>query len=88
MRLFFKWIMQFIGPSRNAVKSNIGIAVSVYVLVAIVKKSLNLGALLHTLLQIFYVTLFWKIPLQQACLGSDHKGEPSNNCDQANRFAF
>jgi hypothetical protein len=71
--------MQFFGPSGNAVKSNIGIAVSVYVLVAIVKKCLNLDALLHTLLQIFHVTFFWKMPLQQAWPGSDHKGGPSND---------
>lgn len=70
-----------------AVKSQILIAVAVYVLVAIVKKRLNLDALLYTLLQIFPVTFFWKMPLQQACLGSDHKGEQGNDCNQANRFA-
>ena len=69
-------------------KSNIGIAVSVYVLVAMVKKRLNLDASLATSLQIFSGTLFWKMSLQQACPGGDHKGEPSNDCNQANRFAF
>jgi hypothetical protein len=52
------------------------------------KKRLNLDALLYTLLQIFPFTFFWKMPLQQACPGSDHKGEQGNDCNQANRFAF
>lgn len=50
-----------------AMKSLILIAVSVYVLAAIVKKRLNLDALLHTLLQIIIVTFTWKMPLLQAC---------------------
>src|SRR5574338_1593530 len=72
VELFFKWIKQhlrikrFFGTSANAVKSQIWIAVSVYVLVAIVKKRLNLDASLYTLLQILSVTLFEKMPLQQA----------------------
>lgn len=72
VELFFKWIKQhlrikrFFGTSENAVKSQIWIAVSVYVLVAIVKKRLNLDASLYTLLQILSVTLFEKMPLQQA----------------------
>jgi hypothetical protein len=70
--LFFKWIKQhlrikrFFGTSENAVKSQIWIAVSVYVLVAITKKRLNLDASLYTLLQTLSVTLFEKMPLQQA----------------------
>ena len=77
VELFFKWIKQhlrikqFYGTSENAVKSQIWIAVSVYVLVAIVKKRLNLDASLYTLLQILSVTLFEKMPLQQAFPGSD-----------------
>ena len=69
VELFFKWIKQhlrikkFYGNSENAVKSQIWIAVSVYVLVAIVKKRLNLDASLYTLLQILSVTLFEKMPL-------------------------
>jgi IS4 transposase len=61
---FFKWVKQhlrikrFYGTSENAVKSQIWIAVSVYVLVAIVKKRLNLDTSLYTLLQILSVTLF------------------------------
>ena len=54
----------------------------------IVKKRLNLDALLHTLLQIIIVTFTWKMPLLQACPGSDHKGEQGNDCNQVNRFAF
>jgi hypothetical protein len=71
VELFFKWIKQhlrikrFFGTSENAVKSQIWIAVSVYILVAIVKKRLNLDASLYTLLQILSVTLFEKMPLQQ-----------------------
>jgi len=64
--LFFKWIKQhlrikkFYGTSENAVKVQIWTAVSVYVLVAIIKKRLNLNASLYTLLQVFSVTLFEK----------------------------
>jgi len=72
VELFFKWIKQnlrikrFYGTSENAVRTQIWIAISVYVLVAIVKKELNLQVSLHTLLQILSVTLFEKLPLQQA----------------------
>ena len=94
VELFFKWIKQhlrikrFFGTSENAVKSQIWIAVSVYVLVAIVKKRLNLDASLYTLLQIFSVTLFEKKPLQQAFPGRDHNSEQGNDCNQPNLFAF
>ena len=76
------------GISENAVKSQIWIAVSVYVLVAIVKKRLNLDASLYTLLQIFSLTLFEKMPIQQAFPGSDYKSEQGNDCNQLNLFAF
>ena len=72
VELFFKWVKQhlrikrFYGTSENAVKTQIWIAVAVYVLVSIIKKELNLPASLHTLLQILSVTLFEKMPLQQA----------------------
>ena len=72
VELFFKWIKQhlriktFFGTSENAVKTQIWIAVSVYVLVAIVKKRLRLDASLHTLLQILSLTLFEKMPILQA----------------------
>jgi IS4 transposase len=94
VELFFKWIKQhlrikkFYGNSENAVRSQIWIAVSVYVLVAIVKKRLNLDASLYTLLQILSVTLFEKMPLQQAFPASEYippEGAPRN---QLNLFAF
>ena len=72
VELFFKWVKQhlrikrFYGTSENAVKTQIWTAVAVYVLVAIVKKELHLEPSLYTLLQILSVTLFEKIPLQQA----------------------
>ena len=72
VELFFKWIKQhlrikqFYGTSENAVKTQLWIAVSVYVLVAIVKKRLGLDASLYTLLQILSLTLFEKMPLKQA----------------------
>jgi hypothetical protein len=67
----FKWIKQhlrikaFFGTSENAVKSQIWIAVSVYVLVAIVKKRLKLPATLYEILQILSLTLYEKTPLDQ-----------------------
>jgi transposase len=72
VELFFKWIKQhlrikaFYGTSENAVKTQVWIAISVYLLVAIVKKQLNLDASLYTILQIISVTVFVKTPLLQA----------------------
>jgi hypothetical protein len=71
VELFFKWIKQhlrikaFYGTSENAVKTQIWIAVSVYVLVAIIRKRLELDASLYQILQIFSVTLFEKMPILQ-----------------------
>ena len=71
VELFFKWIKQhlrikvFFGTSENAVKTQVWIAVSVYVLVAIVKKRLNLSASLYEMLQILSLTMFERIPLDQ-----------------------
>ena len=71
VELFFKWIKQhlriktFFGTSENAVKSQIWIAVSVYVLVAIVKKRLNLTASLYEILQILSLTMFERLSLDQ-----------------------
>ena len=71
VELFFKWIKQhlrikaFFGTSENAVKSQIWIAVSAYVLVAIVKKRLHLPASLYEILQILSLTMFEKLPLDQ-----------------------
>src|SRR5438094_5498140 len=71
VELFFKWIKQhlrikaFFGTSENAVKTQVWIAVSVYLLVAIVKKRLNLSANLYEMLQILSLTMFERIPLDQ-----------------------
>jgi hypothetical protein len=92
VELFFKWIKQhlrikrFFGTSENAVKTQIWIAVSVYVLVAIVKKKLNLDASLYTLLQILSVTLFEKMPIQQAFPGSDSSSNRTAISNQLNLF--
>jgi transposase len=89
VELFFKWIKQhlrikrFYGNSANAVKTQVWIAVSVYVLVAIIRKRLNLDVSLYTLLQIFSVTLFEKMPLQQAFEGKSELASPN----QLNLFA-
>ncbi len=92
VELFFKWIKQhlrikrFYGTSENAVKTQIWIAVSVYVLVAIIKKRLNLDASLYTLLQVFSLTLFEKMPIQQAFAGRDHMKDNSTSANQLNLF--
>src|ERR1700761_9305617 len=94
VELFFKWIKQhlrikaFYGTKENAVKTQIWIAVSVYVLVAIVKKRLSLDASLYTLLQILSVTLFEKIPMDQALTGDDAKDDTSQITNQLNLFAY
>jgi len=75
--LFFKWIKQhlrikaFYGTTENAVKTQIWIAVSVYVLVAIIKKRLRLEASLYTILQILSVTIIERTPLLQVLTDSD-----------------
>ncbi len=79
VELFFKWIKQhlriksFFGISENAVKSQIWIALSVYVLVAIIKKRLNLKTDLYTILQILSLTLFEKTPLDQLLMSTHYK---------------
>jgi len=94
VELFFKWIKQhlrikrFFGTSENAVKSQIWIAVSVYLLVAIVKKRMNVDATLYTLLQIFSLTLFEKMPLQQAVTNIDHTCDQSGSGNQLNLFVY
>lgn len=89
VELFFKWIKQhlriktFFGVSENAVKTQIWIAVSVYVLVAIVKKRLDLPASLYEILQILSLTLFERIPLNQLLT----KTEPdSTTCISPNQL--
>jgi hypothetical protein len=92
VELFFKWIKQhlrikrFFGTSENAVKSQIWIAVSVYVLVAIIRKRLNLPVSLYTLLQILSVTLFETMPVQQAFPHSDDTSEIAMNSNQLDLF--
>jgi len=92
VELFFKWIKQhlrikkFYGTSENAVKTQIWTAVSAYVLVAIVKKRLNLDASLYTLLQVFSITLFEKIPLNQGLLDSTSAPEDDMLYNQLNLF--
>jgi len=79
IELFFKWIKQhlriksFFGTSPNAVKTQIWIAISMYVLVAIMKKRLNLDMNLYTILQILSVTLFEKVPLLQVLTETNYK---------------
>ena len=94
VELFFKWIKQhlrikrFIGNSENAVKTQIWCAVATYVLIAIVKKELQLNASLYTLLQILSVSVFEKTPLSQAFAGSDLVPEQTDFSNQLNLFDF
>lgn len=94
VELFFKWIKQhlrikrFFGTSENAVKTQIWIAVSVYVLVAIVKKRLDLDASLYTLLQVLSIALFEKMPLHQALAGDENRCDQPKMTKQLNLFAF
>jgi IS4 transposase len=80
----FKWIKQhlrikrFLGTSKNAVKTQIWIAVSIYVLVAIVRKRLGLEASLYQILQILSLTLFEKTPILQALQTSDYDNDLGN----------
>ena len=74
-------IKTFYGTSENAVKAQIWIAVSIYVLVAIMKKRLKIEASLYTILQVLSVTIFERMPLLQALTDSDYrsKTDESNN---------
>jgi hypothetical protein len=92
VELFFKWIKQhlrvkvFFGTSENAVKTQIWIAVSVYVLVAIVKKRLNIAASLYEILQILSLTMFERIPLDQLLSKIVSEQIPSISPNQLNLF--
>jgi len=94
VELFFKWIKQhlrikrFIGNSENAVKTQIWCAVSTYVLIAIVKKELQLDASLYKLLQILSVSVFEKTQLSQAFAGSWQFADQSDFSNQLNLFDF
>jgi hypothetical protein len=93
IELFFKWIKQhlriksFFGTTPNAVKTQIWIAVCVYVLIAIVKKRLALDASLYTMLQLLSVTAFEKVPLDQLLSQSGIANEPHRSDNQLNLFA-
>lgn len=92
VELFFKWIKQhlriksFFGTSGNAVKSQIWIAISVYVLIAILKKERKLEIELYTILQILSLTLFEKTPLDQLFMKSDYTPEMPEIDNQLNLF--
>jgi DDE family transposase/uncharacterized protein DUF4372 len=94
VELFFKWIKQhlrikaFFGTSENAVKTQIWIAVSVYVLVAIVRKRLSLEVSLYQILQILSVTLFEKTPILQALQPSDSTNNLLDSRNQLNLFTL
>jgi hypothetical protein len=94
IELFFKWIKQhlrikaFYGTSQNAVKTQIWIAVSVYVLVAIVRKRLGLEASLYQILQILSVTLFEKTPILRALQASDSENDLPDASNQLILFDF
>jgi len=94
VELFFKWIKQhlrikqFFGTSENAVKTQIWISVSVYVLVAIIRKKLNIDASLYTLLQVLSLTLFEKMPLQQAFPADDYTSDNGSISNQLNLFVI
>ena len=92
MELFFKWIKQhlriktFYGTSENAVKTQIWIAVSVYVLVAIVRKRLKLDVSLYTLMQVFSVTVFEKVSMESIVFQTADSSEPVMDGNQLNLF--
>jgi transposase len=92
VELFFKWIKQhlrikaFYGTSENAVRSQIWIAISVYVLVAIIKKRLNIPHPLYTILQILSLTVFERMPLQQVLTDGDYTLHDLDSDKQLNLF--
>jgi hypothetical protein len=94
VELFFKWIKQhlrikrFYGTSENAVKTQIWIAVSVYVLVAIARKRLRLEASLYTLLQVISVTAFEKMEIKTAFSREADISEGASSDNQLNLFGF
>ena len=94
IEIFFKWIKQylriktFFGTSINAVKTQIWIAISIYVLVAIVKKELKIELSLGEILQILSISLFEKMPLLQAFLLECSGTDMSSNCKQLSLLDF
>jgi IS4 transposase len=94
VEIFFKWIKQhlriksFYGTSENAVKTQIWIAISTYVLVAIMKKRLNIDLSLYTILQILSISLFEKMPILQALTANDYKSTITTGHKQLKLFNF
>jgi len=94
VELFFKWIKQhlrikkFLGNSENAVKTQIWCAVSTYVLIAIIKKELQINASLYTLLQILSVSVFEKTELSCAFQSTGYSSETLNTDNQLNLFGI
>ena len=94
VELFFKWIKQhlrikaFFGIGENAVKTQIWIAVSVYVLVAVIRKRLHLEASLYQILQILSVTLFEKTPILQALQPPDSEEHLPSTANQLILFSL
>ena len=92
IEIFFKWIKQhlrikaFYGTTENAVKTQIWIAIAVYVLVAIVKKQMHLDLSLYTILQILSVTLFEKTPILEALSTVKHQESEDTPCNQLTLF--
>jgi IS4 transposase len=90
----FKWIKQhlriksFLGNSENAIKTQIWIAVSVYLLVAIAKKTLGVEASLYTFLQVVGLTAFEKMPILQVFERSNSQAESMPDSNQLNLFHF
>ena len=94
VELFFKWIKQhlriktFYGTSENAVKTQIWIAVSVYVLVAIIRKRLKLDVSLYTMMQVFSVTVFEKASIESLILQMADSSIPVMEDNQLNLFSY
>ena len=92
VELFFRWIKQhlrikaFYGTSENALKTQIWIAISIYVLVAIVKKRLNLHGSLYRILQILSVNVFEKTPILEALSDADDQNASEESCNQFTLF--
>lgn len=92
VELFFKWIKQhlrikcFFGTTENAVKTQVWIAMSVYLLVAIIKKRLGIQESLYTILQIVSLTLFEKTPILQVIMDKQHNNQEEDGCRQLDLF--
>ncbi len=92
VELFFKWIKQhlrikaFYGTSENAVRTQLWVAISVYVLVAIIKKRLNIPLSLYTILQVLSLTVFERMPLKQILTDVDYNTNNPLSFNQLNLF--